>query len=71
MVLPKLIYEILPVVYLGSAVATLMMNDTGIRFLPVILLLMVSIMVIYMRFISRHHDTSRNNHRRTWQRHRS
>lgn len=63
MVLPKVIYETLPVVYLGTAVATLTMNDTAIRFLPVLLLLMVSVMVAFMRFNSRRHESVYQHHR--------
>ena len=68
MVLPKPIYEALPLIYLGTAVATLNMNDNVIRFFPVLLLILVCVMVVYMRISSRKHDASVHGHQSTRQR---
>lgn len=57
MVLPKMLYEVLPALYVATA-ATLTLNETLIRYLPVVLLVLVAVLVTYKRYDYRSHSST-------------
>lgn len=58
MVLPKMLYEVLPALYVATAAATLTLNETLIRYLPVALLILVAVLVTYKRYDYRSHSSA-------------
>ncbi len=52
--IPKVVYETLPGIYLAASVLSLFASESWLRFIPAVVLAATTIMVIYMRYEFRH-----------------
>lgn len=52
--IPKPLYEALPVIYAIGAAICLVLNDSMLRFFPAALLMASALLVIYLRYEFRH-----------------